>query len=98
MLTAPGSACGRALMNGPFDARLKACSIEVLMTLARIVSGWSRESTSIGDLSERGVRENRPKLSGGWNGSSGRTRTCNLVVTSAPEFLLGLDYLFTRPE
>ena len=31
------------------------------------------------------------------NGSSGRTRTCNLVVTSAPKFLLGLDYLFTRP-
>jgi len=29
-------------------------------------------------------------------GSSGRTRTCNLVVTSAPKFLLGLDYLFTR--
>ncbi|MCX7975091.1 MAG: hypothetical protein N3B16_11445, partial [Candidatus Aminicenantes bacterium] len=30
------------------------------------------------------------------DGSSGRTRTCNLVVTSAPEFLLGLDYLITR--
>jgi len=29
-------------------------------------------------------------------GSAGRTRTCNLVVTRAPEFLLGLDYLFTR--
>ena len=32
------------------------------------------------------------------NGSSGRTRTCNLVVTSAPESLLGLDYLITRPD
>ena len=31
-------------------------------------------------------------------GSPGRTRTANLVVTSAPEFLLGLDYLFTRPK
>jgi len=29
-------------------------------------------------------------------GSSARTRTWNLVVTSAPKFLLGLDYLFTR--
>jgi hypothetical protein len=29
-------------------------------------------------------------------GSSGRTRTCNLVVTRTPEFLLGLDYLITR--
>jgi len=29
-------------------------------------------------------------------GSPGRTRTCNLVVTSAPAFLLGSDYLFTR--
>jgi len=29
-------------------------------------------------------------------GSSGRTRTCNLVVTRAPKFLLGLDYLITR--
>ena len=28
-------------------------------------------------------------------GSSARTRTWNLVVTSAPKFLLGLDYLFT---
>jgi len=34
---------------------------------------------------------------GGLNfGSSARTRTWNLVVTSAPKFLLGLDYLFTR--
>ncbi len=32
-----------------------------------------------------------------FSGSPGRTRTANLVVTSAPEFLLGLDYLFTRP-
>jgi len=30
-------------------------------------------------------------------GSPGRTRTCNLVVTSAPAFLPGSDYLFTRP-
>ncbi|MGD8540442.1 MAG: hypothetical protein PVI66_17150 [Candidatus Aminicenantes bacterium] len=30
------------------------------------------------------------------NGSSGRTRTCNLVVTRPPRFLLGLDYLITR--
>jgi hypothetical protein len=29
-------------------------------------------------------------------GSPGRTRTCNLVVTSAPAFLLGSDYLFAR--
>jgi len=29
-------------------------------------------------------------------GSPGRTRTCNLVVTSAPAFLPGSDYLFTR--
>jgi len=30
-------------------------------------------------------------------GSSGRTRTCNPPVTSAPVFLPGLDYLFTCP-
>ena len=30
-------------------------------------------------------------------GSPGRTRTANLLVTSAPGFLPGLDYLFTRP-
>ena len=30
------------------------------------------------------------------SGSSGRTRTYNLVVTIAPKFLLGLDYLITR--
>ena len=29
-------------------------------------------------------------------GSSGRTRTYNLVVTRIPKFLLGLDYLITR--
>jgi len=32
------------------------------------------------------------------NGSPGRTRTCNLLVTRAPGFLPGLDYLFTRPS
>ena len=31
-------------------------------------------------------------------GSPGRTRTCDQSVTSAPAFLLGSDYLFTRLE
>jgi hypothetical protein len=36
-------------------------------------------------------------MTGGKNGSPGRTRTANLLVTSAPGFLPGLDYLITRP-
>jgi len=33
-----------------------------------------------------------------YNGSPGRTRTADQVVTSALIFLPGLDYLITRPE
>jgi hypothetical protein len=50
-------------------------------------------------FTDKGLRqEDRGKRPDGKYGSSGRTRTCNLVVTSAPEFLPGLDYLIALPE
>jgi len=50
-------------------------------------------------FTDRGLRqENREKRPEEKYGSSGGTRTPNLVVTRAPEFLPGLDYLIALPE
>jgi len=49
-------------------------------------------------MNNKGTPSKREILPMLQTGSSGRTRTCNLVVTRALEFLPGLDYLITRSE
>jgi len=79
----------------PLSNRRIACDVRHAVTPCK---NWGSESPSPSASPALSVNHGPRKVRRFLSGSSGRTRTCNLVVTRAPEFLPGLDYLFTLPE